>query len=281
MEILITGGAGFIGSHLVDALVANQYDGCGWTKHYDITVIDNLITGKRENIQDKLDAINFIEKDLLKEDEKKKYNLIYHLASDVNARNNDLATYENNIALTKKAISLLEEGGHFIYASSCSVYGDKNHPKETDGYAPLGLYAISKVIGEEIIKNSGIQYNIFRFGNVFGERQDGAADSGIIAIIRECKKKMKPLQLFNKGKTKRDYIYVKDLVSYIRQPALSGIFNLGSGCMIETKKIVKYSRVKYEDGGFAHEPRNVRLNIDKLKSFTGLVKTASVYDFIS
>lgn len=280
MHILVTGGAGFIGSHLVDSLIQNQWDGCGWTKNYNITVIDDFSTGKRANVRKHRKNQEIIEKDLLSFKTTRKYDIIYHLASDANARSQELSVYEKNVALTKKAISLLRKGGKFVYASSCSIYGNNPFPKEEDSFAPLGFYAMSKVIGEAIVKETVKNYNIFRFGNVFGERQAAANNSFIVAIIKEALSKNKKIKLFNSGKTKRDYIYVKDLVRYMLEIQETGTFNLGTGSMIKTNDLVKASKVLYEDGGFVPEPREVCLNIQKLKEHVTIWNTKDIYDFL-
>lgn len=272
MDILVTGGAGFIGSHLVEELLKSDNN---------IIVVDDFSTGKFDNIQiGKNRNISIIKKDLLDYNSNKKFDKVYHLASDTNARNTDLVTFEKNIELTKKAITLLKKEGKFIYTSSCSIYGNNIFAKETSNFAPVGYYAISKVIGEKIIQDNIENYIIYRFGNIYGEKQDGTLETGILAIIKNAQKTKNKIKLFNKGETWREYVYVKDLISYMLKINRNGIFNIGTGKLIKTMDLITEANVKYIDAGKVQEPKKVRLNIKKLLSITEKIKTKDVFDFI-
>jgi len=214
----ITGGLGFIGSHL-----AEKIPGC--------TIIDDLSSGRLDNLKDKT---NFKKIDLL--DYNEKFDLVIHLAADIDARDDNIETFYKNLKLTEKAISLTKD--RIIFASSAAVYGDVLKAKETDALYPFKKYGYYKYLSEELIKSRCKNYTIFRFGNVFGERQK----EGLIAKL----KRKENIDVYNLGKGQRDYIYVADIVDAIVNYQDNGIFNLGTGENVNTLDIVKSAKVKYK-----------------------------------
>lgn len=258
-KILCTGGAGFIGSHLVKEL--NEHD-------IAPTVIDDLSTGSLDNLKGleydliKMDLslgfnkFNNIEKFL------NQYDVVYHLAAKIDARNDDVDDFLNNIEMLKNAVLMLKDGGTIVFASSCAVYGNTTDAKETDKLNPFGDYGFYKYIAEKYIKKHCLNYKIFRFGNVFGERQK----DGLIAKIKYAKENNETIKLFNQGKSMRDYVYVKDIVRALVDYtyAVNDTYNLGTGYGYFTRTLVNKVDVKNEIGKNVNEITSSRLNIDKI-----------------
>ncbi|MCL5733598.1 MAG: GDP-mannose 4,6-dehydratase [Patescibacteria group bacterium] len=218
MKIVVTGGAGFIGSHIVDAYVA---------KGHKITVIDNLSTGSRKNLNPKAkfylaDLRNFKKlKDILKKENPQIINHHAAIAQVANSLKNPLLTFEVNALGTANLLAAAEEIKlkKFIFASSGAVYGDlKSLPaREASPLKPSSSYGLSKLIDEELIKfysaKQGFDYLIFRYANVFGPRQNPKNEAGIFPIfISLMKNNNRPTVFGNPNKTTRDYIYIGDII---------------------------------------------------------------------
>ena len=210
--ILITGGAGFIGSHIADIFVDNNYE---------VIVADNLSTGRKENINDKAVFYDIDIKNLNSlEDIFKKHNIEYviHLAAQVSVPNsmrdpiND--ANENIIA----SLNLLELSKKYnikkiIVSSSAAVYGmpkylpiDENHT-----VSPISYYGVSKLTMEKYIELYNIDYIICRFSNVYGPRQTPHGEAGVVSIFIDNFINNKEINIFGNGEQTRDFIYVKDI----------------------------------------------------------------------
>jgi UDP-glucose 4-epimerase len=273
MKVLVTGGCGFIGSHLVKHLL---------DQGYEVDVIDkvskNEIKGANYMIGDLLcwaSAIMDFGKFL------HTYDAIYHLAANVSARSTNPDEAIENILMVKPLLNYLKPNGKFYFASSCSVYGD-DHPdggfRETDELNPMANYAWSKKLGEELVQKYYPNHYIFRFGNVFGENQDNS-ECGIVGIIKRHKRERKALELYNDGLPYRDYIYVGELVKAFTMDIPTGVYNLGTNTGTSTQEIVDYSGVSYTDGGKRREPMAVLLNTDKIKQY-GFEAKIDVIDYV-
>ncbi|ACS89714.1 MULTISPECIES: SDR family oxidoreductase [Thermococcus] len=211
--IVVTGGAGFIGSHIAEEL----------SKDNDVIIIDNLYAGKIENIPPN---VKFIRADI--RDYKSMAELIsqadyvFHeaaLVSVVESVERPLLTEEINVLGTLNVLKALSEGhGKFIFASSAAVYGDnQNLPlKESEKPKPLSPYGITKVSAEYYCKVFYELYGVptvsLRYFNVFGERQGYNQYAGVISIFINRALKGEPLIIYGDGKQTRDFIYVKDVV---------------------------------------------------------------------
>ncbi len=253
MNILITGGAGFIGSHIVEALIDK----------YDITVVDDLSTGKMENIDTK--AINFIKGDISNKKfvdslfNQYEFDYIIHLAAIASVQEsilNPLRTHEINntstIYLIEKARKQSKKLKRFIFSSSAAVYGDENTlPKsENSVIAPLTPYAIDKYSSEQFLVAYNRLYEVpivvFRFFNVFGPRQNPESPySGVLSIFanRFINNKEPKITIFGDGEQSRDFIYVKDIVNAIllaidNEEMVGNIYNLGMGKEITLNQII-------------------------------------------
>ena len=242
-NVLVTGGAGFIGSHLVDALMKNR-------DVEEVRVIDNFSTGKIENISNHLKSKKF---SLLKDDVRnheavhkamKNINYVFHeaaIASVPLSVKNPQACYEVNVAGT---FNLLEEArirdAILIYASSCAVYGDPSRIpiREDDASKPISPYGASKLSAEAlcIAYNStyGLRSTCLRYFNVYGPRQSYSRYSGVITIFTNRALRGEDLIIYGDGKQTRDFIYVKDIVDANLliancKRAYGQVFNVGTG----------------------------------------------------
>lgn len=234
--ILITGGAGFIGSHLTDRLTS---------KGYKTYVIDNLSTGIKSNINKK--AI-FVEDDITKIHikpllNKIKPSIIYHFAAQSSLQkslDDPLKDMNINLVSTIRILSsvvTLPTLPTFIFASSAAVYSDGNKLPHTENSLtkPQIPYGISKLACEYYINFYGRKYNmpysVLRFSNVYGPRQISTSEGGVIAIFTNNALMQKPITIFNSGNQTRDFIYVDDVVDACIKAGkcnLSGTYNIST-----------------------------------------------------
>lgn len=227
--VLVTGGAGFIGSHVVDILVENGFN--------IISVDLKPAKYKNEKAIYFTCDINSSEFDLIFE----KYSIskIIHLAAQVSVSysiKNPIEDAHSNILATLKIIEKAKKYNveQIIASSTAAVYAspeylpvDENHPTFY-----LSPYAISKHAMEEYLKVSGINYVICRFSNVYGPRQDSIGEAGVVAIFADRMSKNLPIQIHGDGNQVRDFIYVGDVVKaillIIKSKIKNEIFNVSS-----------------------------------------------------
>lgn len=237
--ILVTGGAGFIGSNLVDALLA---------RGYAVRVLDNLSTGKRENLPQ--DArVELIVGDVADADSVRRAvqgcRAVVHLAAvaSVQASVDDpFGTHQSNLIGTLNLCEAMRESGvkRVLFASSAAVYGNngEGHAIDEDTpKAPLTPYAADKLASEHYLdfyrRQHGLEPVVFRFFNIFGPRQDPSSPySGVISIFTERAQKGLPIAVFGDGEQTRDFLYVADLVEVLVQAlespeAVEGAVNVG------------------------------------------------------
>lgn len=244
--ILVTGGAGFIASHIVDAYIALGHR---------VVVIDNLSTGQKTNVN--ANAV-FYDADIRDkaaiEDifQKEKPEIVNHhaaIAEVVKSLRDPIPTIETNVIGT---INLLMAGKDnemkkFIFASTGgAIYGEpkKIPADEKTPATPLSPYGLSKLQSEQAItcyaRNFGFDYLIFRYPNVYGPRQNPKGEAGVVAIFSELMINNKRPTIFGDGTKMRDYVYVDDLVraNIIALTNNSNdIFNLGWGIGISDKEV--------------------------------------------
>ncbi len=223
--VLLTGGAGFIGSHLADALL---------DKGYRVRVLDNLSTGKRANLPLQHERIELIEGDVadaaLLQRCMAGCRAVVHLAAvaSVQASVDDpVSTHQSNFIGTLNVCEAMRMYGvkRVLFASSAAVYGNNGEGQTIDEdtpKAPLTPYAVDKLASEQYLdfyrRQHGLEPVVLRFFNIFGPRQDPSSPySGVISIFAERAQQGLPITVFGDGEQTRDFVYVGDLVAVLMQ----------------------------------------------------------------
>jgi UDP-glucose 4-epimerase len=305
MKILVTGGAGYIGSHVTEQLIDRKYD---------VIILDNLKTGHKKLINQKANFIrgNINNKKLVN-NIIKQHNIqtIIHLAAYLNvseAEKNKLKYYNNNIKGTETLLSACKNSNvkSFIFSSSCSIYGNvKGSVNERVKPNPQGYYAYTKFKGEELIKKYAKKYK-FKYGILRYFNVAGASNSGLIGEIEESHghlikniaiqslKKKPIINIFGNdyptkdGTCVRDYIHVLDLadihikvLDYLKNNKKSFILNCGYGkgysvkeILTIFKKIKKNLTINYQK----RRPGDITQVYSNTKKLNQLLKWKSKYN---
>ncbi|MCH7492246.1 NAD-dependent epimerase/dehydratase family protein [Patescibacteria group bacterium] len=266
MKVLVTGGAGFIGSHLVDALVKNKHT---------VTVVDDLSEGKKKYVNNKA---YFIRKKIQHPSivnvlSQRKITIVYHLAAQKNLQVSKLdpvADAEINIIGSLRLISGAKKYGikKFIFYSTAAVYNPGHLPlsKETDQVMPVTPYGIAKRAAEQYLEHSGLKYTILRLPNVFGPRQDAGGEGGVVAVFCSAFAKKKPAYINNSGHQTRDFIYVADVVTGSLLAIKKGhnqIINISTGREVTINKL--YDTCKQVSGTSINSKKGQRVK-EQLRS---------------
>ena len=282
-KALVTGGAGFIGSHLVDRLLK---DGCF------VTVIDNFSTGRPENlIQHKNnDNLQVIKEDVSELDNIKSYfkgcDAVFHLAAladIVPSIVNPVGYYKSNVTGTMCVIEASRLGGvkKFLYTASSSCYGtpDVTPTPETAKMQPQYPYALTKYLGEEIVFHWGKVYGLpvvsLRLFNVYGLRSHTSGTYGaVFGVFLAQKLNNKPFTIVGDGTQRRDFVYVTDVTEAFITAAKSDcrqeVVNVGSGKSYSINRLTELLK-----GEVAHipkrpgEPDCTWADITKIKKLLG------------
>ena len=237
MKVLVTGGAGFIGSHLVDALIQ---------RGYQVVVVDNLSTGRLENVNP---AATFYQVDISSPDlerifEKERPEIVNHQAAQTviqKSMEDPVFDAKQNILGSLNLISQCLRFGvkKIVYASSGgAIYGepkcrpvDENHP-----VTPISYYGISKYTVEPYLHLSHLEkslsYAVLRYSNVYGPRQSPKGEAGVVAIFTRQMLQGERPTIFGKGDKTRDYIYVADVMManlLAMEKSINGVYNIGTG----------------------------------------------------
>ncbi|PAK40218.1 NAD-dependent epimerase/dehydratase family protein [Peribacillus simplex] len=217
MKAIVTGGAGFIGSHLVEELISNGAE---------VHVLDNMISGKRDYVHPQ--AIIHTE-DICSAEAKQiivreKPDAVFHLAAQADVgRSIHEPQYDASVNING-TINILEACHEtsvkkVIFSSTSGVYGNlqKELISEEDQTEPISYYGLSKLTAESYIRLFhqlyGLPYTILRYGNVYGPRQTAKGEGGVVAVFIDRIKKGMPLSIHGDGEQTRDFIYVKDIVN--------------------------------------------------------------------
>jgi UDP-glucose 4-epimerase len=240
MKYLVTGGAGFIGSNLVDALIEQGHQ---------VEIWDALKTGKEENINPKA-TFNRLYVDLIDIELYKgqRYDAIFHLAAEARIQpsfERPKETHHSNVTATLNVLHLAKEiGSKVVFAGSSSVYHDN--------YA--NPYSFTKKIGEEYCtmfnKVYGVPVAIARFFNVYGPRQlETGAYATVIGIFEKQYRSKEPLTITGDGEQRRDFTHVSDIVAGLiamsKEDYKADIFNLGTGTNHSINELAKMFKHEY------------------------------------
>ncbi|MEW9700275.1 NAD-dependent epimerase/dehydratase family protein [Paenibacillus sp. SI8] len=215
MKAIVTGGAGFIGSHLVEELIAAQVE---------VHIIDNLSSGKLSYVHPQA---AFHVADVSSEQIKPllvdiRPDVVFHLAAQADVQRSIQDPAFDAMVNLVGTIHLLEACreaavSKFILASTSAVYGNlqKERIAETDPASPISYYGLSKYSAESYIRVFhqlyGLPYTILRYGNVYGPRQTAKGEGGVVAVFMERIQKGIPLTIHGDGEQSRDFVYVKDV----------------------------------------------------------------------
>ncbi len=248
-RLLVTGGAGFIGSNLVDALIA---------RGDKVSAVDDLSTGSKANLNPK--AVFYkesINNDLTKIFSKERPQTVFHEAAQINVRksiSDPVFDAKTNILGTINLLDACRKADvkKIVYSSSGGAcYGeptgktDESHPVN-----PLAPYGASKYAAEKYLliysKLYGLDYTILRYANVYGPRQDPKGEAGVIAIFFNKLKAGEPITVNGDGKQTRDYVFVADVVEANLLAASkktgSKIFNIGTGKKTSVNELIELAQ---------------------------------------
>jgi UDP-glucose 4-epimerase len=297
-RVLVTGGAGFIGSHVVDRLVAEGFG---------VSVLDNLSTGTSKNIRSHLNsnAIDFVQGDIRNVGDVKRslegVSVVIHMAALVSVPfsiQNPNLTYDINLVGTLNMLKASVERGvkKFIFASSCAVCGDPVSLPVTELTMPnpISPYAESKLIGERYClgfsERGLLPSTVLRFFNVYGSRQGMNDYSGVITIFTDRCRRNLPLIIYGDGYQTRDFINVRDVAEFVfsaiqSRLAVGEIFNVGSGKATTLNELAKII-IELSDGNskiLCEAPRtgdikNSYADVSKGKKLLGYCPKISLRD---
>ena len=248
-KVLITGGAGFIGSHIVDLLIENGYE---------IFVVDNLSSGSESNLNK---SAKFYNLDMTSEKleevfAQNKIDYVFHLAAQPSVSSSiKNPTYDatENILGSINVLKFAKKYGvkKIACASTAAVYGipqylpvDENHNTEC-----LSFYGISKLTMEKYIELFGVDYIIFRLANVYGPRQNAHGEAGVVAIFVDKMKNNENITIDGDGEQTRDFVYVADVakafLSAIQSEVKNEIINVSTNTSISINKLFEVMNSNY------------------------------------
>ena len=257
MKILVTGGAGFIGSHLVEELLSNEHE---------ILIFDNCLTGKKENLEI-TGNFTFINDDFGSENsleliEKFDPDICFHLAAQssvVVSVENPALDFEHNILQPIKLIQVLLKSNckKFVFTSSGgTIFGEPSViPTAEEDYAdePESPYGVAKKRLNELIKimlkNSTMTYSILNLSNVYGPRQDPHGEAGVVSIFANKYLKNEEPTIYGDGEQTRDYIYVKDVVSALIKASKieeNHFLNIGTGIETSVNDLANSMKIQFK-----------------------------------
>lgn len=247
-RILVTGGAGFIGSNLVDVLTPDN----------NVVVLDDLSSGTLANLEKSKDKINFVKGDVRDEklvtDLVSKADVVFHLAANVgNVKSIEDPVFDMDVNV-KGTLNLLQacrqsKIERLVYSASSAIFGEAKHLPMDEGHPiqPESPYAVSKLAAEKYCfafhKVYGIPVSAVRYFNVYGPRQGSSGYSNAIPIFFRRVKEGNPIIIFGDGKQTRDFVFVGDVVqanilAATTPAAIGESFNIGAGKAQDVNELV-------------------------------------------
>ena len=281
MRIIVTGGAGFIGSHMTDKLIKEGHE---------VTVVDNLSSGKKENINSKAE---FLAKDLIKENitrEIREHEAVFHFAADPDVRlsaRTPMQSFNQNVIMTFKLLETCRKNKikHIVFSSTSTTYGEADKIPTPENYpcTPISNYGASKLACEAYLSSYahsyGIKTTIMRYANIYGERSTHGV---MYDFYNKLKKSPKELKILGDGKQTKSYLHVSDCVSatftaFDKQDRIYDVFNVGSSEKNDVNRIAKLvsnnmklrPKLEYAGGsrGWTGDVPLMMLDTKKIESF--------------
>jgi UDP-N-acetylglucosamine/UDP-N-acetyl-alpha-D-glucosaminouronate 4-epimerase len=259
-KVLVTGGAGFIGSHITHTLVAMGAQ---------VTVLDDFSTGFSSNLEDIKDQITIIHKSITNLDNcieaSKNCEIIFHLAAFISVPKSVEDPYLCYTINVNGTLNLLEAArinsvSHLIFSSSSAIYGDQELPYHEDmAPKPQSPYGASKLIGEKLCQDYATTFGIntisLRYFNVYGDRQNPhAAYAAVVAKFKDQMKTNKPITIYGDGKQTRDFVSVNEVVmANLMSPMLDSThlngqpINIASGKSIDLFDLITMLKPNYPE----------------------------------
>ncbi len=255
MKILVTGGAGFIGSHVADAYIA---------RGHDVHILDDLSGGREQNISK--DAV-FHQFDIRSKDaadliRKERFEVICHHAAQMDVRRSVAdPSYDADVNI-RGFLNLMEAGREaglkkVVFASTGgAIYGEPDYAPQDEDHAlrPLSPYGITKLTTEKYLffyeQQYGIQHVVLRYANVYGPRQNPYGEAGVVAIFTERMLEGKQPVIYGDGEQTRDYVFVEDVVQanvLALDHAGSGIFNVGTSRETSVNELFRLIRDQIDE----------------------------------
>ena len=248
MKVLVTGGAGFIGSHVVDLLIR---------ENCQVVIVDNLSTGLQENLHK---AAVFVQMDirsstLLQLFMAEKFDYVIHLAAQTMVHKSlEMPDYDCDVNISG-TVNLLEAGRktnvkRVVFSSTAAVYGDVEclPIMENSTTAPASFYGLSKLTCEHYLalyhQVYGLEYIVLRYANVYGERQGDGGEGGVISIFARGIQLGEPVVVFGDGSQTRDFIYVGDIeaANYQSLTVVHGnhVYNISTQTETSVNTLIEY-----------------------------------------
>lgn len=244
-KILVTGGAGFIGSNLVDKLLKEGHE---------VIVLDNFVTGRRENVnkQARIYELDVCDPELSRVFRRENFDIVYHLAGESDLNKSMFNPFEDCNNNVLGSINVAKNCGEYgvkklIFSSTVNIYKNENMMvNEGSEIEPLAFNALSKRVSElyimKLAEEYGFKYSILRYSDVYGVRQGNYGDGGVIKLCIEKLKTRSLPMIFGEEYLKRDFIFVIDVVEANVKALELGdnqIYNIASGVAVEQGDVLK------------------------------------------
>ncbi len=256
MRAIVTGGAGFIGSHLVDALLA---------RGDEVHAVDNLATGSQDNVAAaaELHELDIRDPALRALAERLRPDVVFHLAAQADVATSvakpDFDADVNVVGTVRVLEAARAAGANVVFTSTGgALYGECERPAtEQDARRPLSPYGTSKLAGEEYLATwnrlHGMRNVVCRLANVYGPRQLASLEGGVVSIFLDRLRDGQPTVIFGDGLQTRDFVYVGDVVAALLAAAEgAGVFNVGTG--VQTS-VLELHRLCAQAAGVEREPQ--------------------------